>query len=625
MLVAEPGSDLQLRNLDSTSSALPVSPSPPDHETVATGARPSFSAGQHICVSDDNGVVSVIGRDRTQPPYRLYKMRFAGVAGIIALNIVAGANLTWFGPIANDTSDAFGISLDQVNWLGNIIGVTYLVVAPLVPIFCSRYGLRACFLVGTVFLVISAWVRYAGTTRSLTPRGAYTLLIIGQFLSAFPQVIFQVLAPKFSETWFNLQGRTTATMLMSISNPIGAAVGQLISPIVTDPRDSVLVLGIISTAISPFVLLVGSRPPTPPSYSGSQPSPHFFTTLRAIFGLLSVRRPTAGTSVDAPHSYIPPHTVNNHERDLKLELDRELEGPAPSVSKPESTQDGADVQVRRLSRDADAESVGQHRTTYRNLKGEVEQVVDEYMTLRERVDFIILSLVFGVLVAGINTFSLLSNELLEPYGYSEDTAGFMGAALLLSGLAAAFATSPLFDRVLTHHLGHAVRIFAPPIAAAWLALIWVARPNNAGALYAIFVVIGVCSLSILPVGLELGCELTRNSGASSAILWLSGNLFSIIFILVMSVLRAPESASPPKNMHRALIFNGVTIFVTTMSIFLFRGRQRRREEDARAAAATTETADRGNVGDRSEDPVDARERWIWRRRMLPMGVRFFRR
>ncbi|KAH8113902.1 MFS general substrate transporter [Phellopilus nigrolimitatus] len=498
--------------------------------------------------------------EQTQMPFKLYKRRFTGVLGIIALNIVAGMNLPWFGPIANDTADAFGISLDQVNWLGNIIAVTYLVVAPLVPILCSRVGIRVCYVIGTTFLILSAWVRFAGTARALSPRGAYALLIIGQFLSAIPQVTFQVLAPKFSETWFDVQGRTTATMLMSVSNPVGTALGQLISPLVSTPRDSVLVLGIISTAVSPFVLLVGSKPPTPPSYSGSQISPTFLVTLRGILGLLP--RPI---SLHAPEL---DHGAVSVDQERQLESPSSPISPASAALKAEETQGSVDV--RNLEPRAEHEHIA----------------VNAYMTPRERVDFSILFLVFGVLVAGVSTFSLLSDELLEPYGYSDDTAGFMGAALLFSGLLAAFITSPLFDRVLTRHLGLAARAFAPLVAAAWLALIWAVRPHNTGALYALFVIIGVFSLSILPVGLELGCELTRNSGASSAILWSSGNLFGIIFILVMSALRAPASASPPGNMHRSLVFVGVFIFAATMSIFFFRGHQRRLERDMRVAANT---------------------------------------
>jgi hypothetical protein len=68
-----------------------------------------------------------------------------------------------------------------------------------------------------------------------------------------------VIGPKYSETWFDLRGRTTATMVVAIgphllwrlespftqvlaANPIGGALGQLLSPIVGDTRKSVSIL-----------------------------------------------------------------------------------------------------------------------------------------------------------------------------------------------------------------------------------------------------------------------------------------------------------------------------------------------------------------------------------------------
>lgn len=54
----------------------------------------------------------------------------------------------------------------------------------------------------------------------------------------------------------------------------------------------------------------------------------------------------------------------------------------------------------------------------------------------------------------------------------------MGAALLLSGIVAAIITAPIFDRVLTHHLGVAVRILCPITAAAWLSLIWAGKKSS---------------------------------------------------------------------------------------------------------------------------------------------------
>ena len=66
-------------------------------------------------------------------------------------------------------------------------------------------------------------------------------------------------------------------------------------------------------------------------------------------------------------------------------------------------------------------------------------------------------------------------------------------------------------------------------------------------LFALFAIIGACSVALLPIGqrdrlhvfllyayetaaIELGAELTRNTDGSSATLWFFGNLMCIIFI-----------------------------------------------------------------------------------------------
>jgi hypothetical protein len=123
-------------------------------------------------------------------------------------------------------------------------------------------------------------------------------------------------------------------------------------------------------------------------------------------------------------------------------------------------------------------------------------------------------------------------------GYNSEQAGLMGAALLLAGILAAVTTAPLFDRVLSFHLGLVIKCLGPLLAAAWLSLIWagmpnslygcisclthiIVRPNNTVGLYVILVIIGVTSITMLPIALELGCEVTRNAEGSSAILWFS--------------------------------------------------------------------------------------------------------
>ncbi|KAH9979057.1 MFS general substrate transporter [Lactifluus volemus] len=439
--------------------------------------------------------VSALGTDATATvPYRLYKRRWLGVIAMFALEVVGSASWPWFGPISNNVVRDFGFSLGQVNWLGNIIACAYLPTAILTPMVTKRYGVKRTCDIATATLLLSAWIRYAGTAQSLPKGGAYAFLIIGQALSAISQPAYQILAPKYSERWFDLKGRTTATMIISIANPIGGALGQLISPMFSDTRKSILALAIITTVVVPVDLLIFEAPPTPPSFSGSRiPSPSFVSLIRAATGLKC-----------------PPNT---------------------------------------------------------------------YMTLRERFDFAILVSVFSALLAGINTFGILSAQWLSPYGYSDNTSGFMGAALLLAGILAAIATSPVFDRILTHHLGITVRILCPIIGTAWLTLIWAVRPHNTVALYAIFVIIGIGSIMLLPVGIELGVELTRNPDGSSALLWFFGNLLSIIFILVQNALRDSDAANPPLNMHRAILFNGIVVFIVCLLVFFLDGKQARREMD----------------------------------------------
>ncbi|KAJ7703249.1 major facilitator superfamily domain-containing protein [Mycena rosella] len=426
--------------------------------------------------------------------YKLYKRRFIGLTGLIILNIVSGMTWPWFGPISNNMVAEFkDITLDEVNWLGNLMACIYLPVALSVPEINRRYGIRRCCDIGAVALLLSAWIRYAGTVHSLSGRGSYALLFIGQFFAAIAQPIFQVIGPKFSETWFDLGGRTTATMIVAIANPIGGALGQLLSPIVGDTRQSILILGIMSTVAAPFVFMINAAPPTPPTYSASKKTP----------GLLSLLRVMANKD----------------------------------------------------------------RTT------------DPSMTVRERIDFAIVLFVFGVLSSATNVFAILTAQILHPVGYSSDTAGFMGAALLLSGIVSAIVTAPIFDRVFTTHLAITTKILVPILGGAWLSLIWAVKPHNTGGLYAICALIGVASITMLPVALELACEITRNADGSSALMWFACNLFAVIFILVEGALRAGPDANPPLNMRRALIFNGTFVMTASAFVFFLHGKQTRKQMD----------------------------------------------
>ncbi|KAG8687476.1 hypothetical protein FRC08_011938, partial [Ceratobasidium sp. 394] len=159
--------------------------------------RKSSSSGAQVLTREDvargDAGSSVVAAPTES--YRLYRRRWAGLVGLCLLNIVAGLNWLWFSSIAIDTSNEFRISLQKVNWLGNSVNLIYLPVSILVPFGCSRWGLRISCAIGSLSLLISAWVRYAGTAKTLSPEGKYALLLIGQVFAGFGQPWFQILGP----------------------------------------------------------------------------------------------------------------------------------------------------------------------------------------------------------------------------------------------------------------------------------------------------------------------------------------------------------------------------------------------------------------------------------------------
>lgn len=141
----------------------------------------------------------------------------------------------------------------------------------------------------------------------------------------------------------------------------------------------------------------------------------------------------------------------------------------------------------------------------------------------------------------------------------------------------------------------------------------IVRPNNVAALFVICIIIGVCSLPMLPVGMELSCELTRNTDGSAALVWFAwvspfcslrqwGNWICIGVTCfhaysfwvrfgfkwsclssyqppVLGALRAGPNGSPPLNMKHSLIFMGVVVVSFSLLIFLVHGEQRRKAMD----------------------------------------------
>ncbi|KAB5592588.1 Major facilitator superfamily domain-containing protein [Ceratobasidium theobromae] len=179
-------------------------------------------------------------------------------------------------------TEEFDISLQEINWLGTCVNVAYLPMSILVPLSLNRWGMRASCALGSLLLVIASWVRYAGSAEILPSTWRYKLLLMGQILAGCGQPWFQILGPTYSEVWFN--GHATATMVLSVASPVGAALSQLIAPTFM----TLLILAIITSITAPAVLLVCPAPRTLASQNGyGSPAP----VLQALRALICRSRP----------------------------------------------------------------------------------------------------------------------------------------------------------------------------------------------------------------------------------------------------------------------------------------------------------------------------------------------
>lgn len=190
---------------------------------------------------------------------------------------------------------------------------------------------------------------------------------------------------------------------------------------------------------------------------------------------------------------------------------------------------------------------------------------------------------FAVYVGFFNSVSSLLNQILSPYGFSENDAGIAGAILIVVGLLWAAVMAPITDRW-KHYLG-SIRILVPIIVASYIGLIFAPSSSaGIGPMYAVMALMGASSFAMLPIVLEYLVEITYpfSPEIGSTICWTGGQLLGACFILIQDALKDGEDARPPLNMRRALIFSCVVCAVVAplpMSIGLFGRVVKRRRWD----------------------------------------------
>lgn len=415
------------------------------------------------------------------PKYKVYKRRWLGVLSVSLLNIMASWGWLSFSALTDNMQEFFGIATPgPINWLSTVILFSYIVISPLVWWTLKRYNIKVALIIGACFQVAGNWIRYGGMKSK-----NFGVVMLGQILIGFGQPFALSSPTHYTDRWFTSSSRVSANAIMSLSNPLGGAIAQLVGPaIVTEtPKLTtfVLITAGIASGCSLTALIVPANRPLPP----------------------------------CPSSEI-----------VKMELTESLK-----------------------------------------------------LLLTNPV-FLCVFAMFSVYVGFFNAFSTYIYQIIGPYGYSSNEAGIAGAILIVCGIVFAAVMSPIVDR--THRFMLVIRIQVPFIAACYIGTIFMATESQqlVGP-YLVCALLGAISFSLLPVFLEWNQEQTSpvDPGVSSSLLWIGGQFWGAIFIIVMNALRyPPDQGNPPENMKRALIFEAVITCVGAIPAWVIRPRTNSRVE-----------------------------------------------
>lgn len=156
-----------------------------------------------------------------------------------------------FSPVISSAAEFFNTTESTVNWLSTAFLLSFVVISPLV-IYVLHWGPKPSIITSSVLTLCGNWIRYGGS-RASPPN--FGVVMFGQILIAFSQPFVLAAPTRYSDLWFTNRGRVAATALMSLANPFGAAIGQLIMPFwvysASDVPNAVLYVAIIVPTFTP--------------------------------------------------------------------------------------------------------------------------------------------------------------------------------------------------------------------------------------------------------------------------------------------------------------------------------------------------------------------------------------
>jgi hypothetical protein len=228
-------------------------------------------------------------------------------------------------------------------------------------------------------------------------------------------------------------------------------------------------------------------------------------------------------------------------------------------------------------------------------------VWEEVYALASNWNFVLLSCAFFIGVGFFNSVMTLLNQIVQPFGYTNDDAGTFGAVFIICGLVGAGIMGKILE--ITKAYITVLRVGICIAGASTILCFSMLFSNNFWPLTICFGLLGMSVLPLLPAMLENCAECTYPipEELSAGILYSGCNLAGLAFVFALQYLLALKPFGPPPFLPSSFFIFGMLI-LAGMFCFLYNGEYKRHQREL--LHHRKDSDDNANTNDNAETHKD---------------------
>lgn len=199
--------------------------------------------------------------------YRVYGYRWVVLVVFMLINLTIQMLWITYSPILGQAATFYGVSDNRVSFLAYTFMIAFVPLSIPVSWVIDKYGFRLAVSIGAIMMGVF------GVLRGLVGAN-YSLVLVCTIGIAIAQPFLLNAWTKVPANWFAVDERATAVGLVTLANLVGTAIGQVLTPILTEtfsiPNVQLIFGGVAALTAVLFVVLSREHPLTPPCPPGME-------------------------------------------------------------------------------------------------------------------------------------------------------------------------------------------------------------------------------------------------------------------------------------------------------------------------------------------------------------------